>query len=154
MIPYLDDIIVYSESIAEHQIHIETVMGKLKAAGIALNEAKCRFYRKEVKILGNIVSYKIIKPDLSKIEAIREYGEPIDIKQLRSFLGLANYVRDFVSKFSEIANSLTEMLKGKDINSKMKILWNPKAREAFKVVKKAIVNATFRTHLVFSKEFI
>lgn len=55
VIPYLDDIIVYSKSRREHEKHLRIVLGKLKAAGLSLNEKKSKFFREQVKILGNIM---------------------------------------------------------------------------------------------------
>ena len=89
-VPYLDDIIIFSKNALEHKQHLESIMGKLKAAGITLNGAKCKFFRKEIEYLGYIMSKGQVRPDPEKIRAIQECGLPETLKQLRSFLGLAN----------------------------------------------------------------
>lgn len=81
VIPYLDDIIIYSKNHQEHRKHLEIVLGKLKAAGIVLNRKKCNFFKDEIKILGNIVSKDSIKPDPEKVIAISNYTEPTNISQ-------------------------------------------------------------------------
>lgn len=154
VIPYLDDIIIFSKDMEEHKKHLEIVFGKLKAAGIALNENKCKLFRDEIKILGNIVSLNKVKPDPEKVKAVREYNLPITIKQLRSFLGLANYVRDFVPNFAHIADPLTNLLKGKEMSSEKKIEWNEASISAFEAVKNAITNVTFKAQPDFKKKFI
>ncbi|KAF9758254.1 Retrovirus-related Pol polyprotein from transposon gypsy [Nosema granulosis] len=102
VIPYLYDVIVYSKNIADHKDHLRIVMGKLKAAGISLNEAKFKFFKNEVKILGNIISQGSIKVDPERTERISAYLEPQNIKELRSFLGVANYCREFVQGFADL----------------------------------------------------
>ncbi|MGL6131243.1 MAG: reverse transcriptase family protein, partial [Fusobacteriaceae bacterium] len=66
VIPYLDDIIIFSRSKDEHRLHLRSVMEKLKEAHIYLNKSKCKFFKKEINILGNIVSEGIIKADPKK----------------------------------------------------------------------------------------
>ncbi|KAF9762121.1 Retrovirus-related Pol polyprotein from transposon 17.6 [Nosema granulosis] len=72
VIPYLDDVIVYSKNIEDRKDHLGIVMGKLKAACISLNEGKCNFFKNEVKILGNIISQDSIKiyPEMTERKAL------------------------------------------------------------------------------------
>lgn len=104
--------------------------------------------------MGNIVSENRISPDPDKVEAIKNYGIPVNIKQLRAFLGLANYVRDFVHKFAEIVAPLTSILKGKSIISVKKIKWSSETNNSFKEIKSIIEQVTYRIQPDFSKEFI
>ena len=60
----------------------------------------------EVEHLGHVVSHNGVVPDPKKVEAVKEYPQPIDLKSLRSFLGLASYYRQFVPHFSKIASPL------------------------------------------------
>lgn len=62
VIPYLDDIIIFSKSKEEHQKHIERGMTRTRAVGLKLNPSKYKFYREEVEILGNIVTKGKFKP--------------------------------------------------------------------------------------------
>jgi hypothetical protein len=112
VIPYLDDIIVNSKTLEEHTRHLDIVFGRIKAAGLSLNKSKCHLYKTEIKILGNIVGNGVIKPDPDKIKAIKDYNRPTNIKELRSFLGLANYCRDYIPNYSEKTHMLNTLLKG------------------------------------------
>jgi Reverse transcriptase (RNA-dependent DNA polymerase) len=76
VIPYLDDIIIFSKSREEHEKHLKIVLGEIRAHGLALNTGKCKFYKEEVKILGNIVSKGTIKPNPEKIQAVKNYQKP------------------------------------------------------------------------------
>lgn len=96
VLSYLDDIIVYSRSREEHLEHLRIVKDILISSNIALNKAKCKFLKTKIEILGNIVSGQFVKPDTNKIEAIKEYKRPRTIKELRSYLGLLNYCRQFI----------------------------------------------------------
>lgn len=112
VIPYLDDIIVYSESEEEHQKHLGIVLGEIRSAGLKLNKAKCKFFKKEIKILGNIIGDGKIRIDPQRIEEIKKYPIPRTLKELRSFWGISNYCREFIKGLSEVANPLYELLKG------------------------------------------
>lgn len=154
VIPYLDDIIIFSKTEAEHIQHLEIVFGKIKAANLTLNKNKCSFLKKEIKILGNIVSQRIIKPDPQKIHAIKNYNKPKNIRELRAFLGLCNYVRHFVKKFAQISQPLTDLLKGESKRSVKIIIWNQNIENAFSKLKNCILTSTYRHQPDFTKKFI
>ena len=154
VIPYLDDIIVFSENIEEHIQHVEIVLSKLQAAGIKLNQKKCHLFRNEIKILGYTIREGIIKMDPKRVEAIKELSLPNTISELRSFLGIANFCRDFLPKFSEIAAPLENLLKGELKKSKKKIHWNETSIEAFKKLKLGLISNTERNIPDLEKEFI
>lgn len=67
VIPYLDDIIIFSKSMKDHEKHLEIVLGKIKAAGLSLNEGKCKFLKTEIKILGSIVMKGKIEIDKERL---------------------------------------------------------------------------------------
>ena len=96
----------------EHEEHLKIVFGRLKAAGIALNKKKCKFGKSEILMLGHIIAEGIVKPDPEKVQAINNFNRRNNIKQLRSFLGLANYCRAFIPMFAAIAGLLFNLLKG------------------------------------------
>ena len=73
--------------------------------------SKCEFWLKEVSFLGHIVSIEGIRVDRAKIEAIVNWKPPRNVTEVRSFLGLACYYRQFVKGFSVIASSITKLLR-------------------------------------------
>ena len=75
-IAYLDDILIYSESMEEHCIQVRRVMEALSNAGLCLKPEKCTFYKTEVKYLGLIISAKGVKMDPKKVEAIIQWNSP------------------------------------------------------------------------------
>lgn len=75
VVPYFDDIIVFSKSIEEHKRHLEVVLVHMRVAGLVLNRKKCKFLRGSLNTLGNIVSQKIIRSDPNKVAAIVNWVE-------------------------------------------------------------------------------
>ena len=93
---YLDDIIVFSESMEEHENHLNLVLEKIKSYRLKLKSEKCLFKQKELEILGYKVGNGQVSLTDSRIQSIKDYPIPSTIKELRSFLGLATYCRNFV----------------------------------------------------------
>ena len=152
--PYLDDIIVFSKTVEEHEKHLILVMNKLKAANLILNQSKCKFFRKEVKILGHIVKEGTVSMDPEKVRALREYKRPESVKELRSFMGLANYCRDYIPRFAETTKPLFDVFKGESKRSEKKIIWDQGKLEAYKFTKKSIEMNTERAQPNFREKFI
>lgn len=154
IIPYFDDIIIFSETIENHMTHLKMALDRIKSASLRLNKNKCKISVEEIKILGNIVSYGKIKTDPAKIEAIQQCKIPAKIKELRSFLGLANYCRPFLPKFATIAAPLFNLLKGESKRSVKTIKWYKDSSQSFYTLKGALLKSTERPQPDLSQPFI
>lgn len=86
-------------------------MKRLKHANLELQPDKCEFLRKEVCYLGHIISADGVRLDPTKILAVKNFPRPRSQKNIRQFLGLADYYRKFIHRFSQIAKPLTNLLK-------------------------------------------
>ena len=73
---YLDDIIVFSSSIEDHIVNLQTIFNLLKEANLKMKVAKCRFWQRAVQYLGHILSEQGLTPDSEKISAIKNYKRP------------------------------------------------------------------------------
>ena len=116
---YLDDVMIYSKSLAEHEEHLNMVLERIKRSGLKIKFKKCSWVMKEVEYLGHVVCREGIKPSPKKIEAIMNAKLPKTLKQLQSFLGLATYYRRFIKDFSKVASPLykaTEKSKKFELN--------------------------------------
>lgn len=120
-IPYLDDIIVFFSSINEHENYLEIVMGKLKAANISLNKKKCNFFKWETKILRFVISEGKAKSNPERVQTIKEFQKPITIRDLRSFLCMTGFCREFVPHYVALVRVLEKFLRGETKNSIKKI---------------------------------
>ena len=88
---YLDDIIVYSASIEEHIERLDTILSRISEVGLKLKSSKCQLMQRQVSFLGHIVSADGIGTDPQKIEKVRDWPPPSDLKELRYFDGFRSY---------------------------------------------------------------
>ena len=108
---YWDDLIVFSDAdYDEHFRRLQVVMQKLIQAGLKLKPSKCQLLQQEVLFLGHLVGKEGIKPNPALIEKVQDWPVPQNLRQLQAFLGLCNYYRRFVLKFSDIAAPWTGWL--------------------------------------------
>ena len=103
---YLDDLLIFSESLEEHMKHISIIFMKLRQHNLQLKLKKCSFLKTETNYLGFIVSENGIKADSKKIEAIKSLQIPTCVREVRSFIGMCSYYRRFVPNFSQIAEPI------------------------------------------------
>jgi hypothetical protein len=92
-VAYLDDILVFSDSLGVHKRHVRTILAKVAETGLTLKVSKCEFHTTETEYLGYIISPKGLQMDEEKIRTIREWQEPRNVKGIQSFLGFANFYR-------------------------------------------------------------
>ncbi len=90
------------------------MLKRLEEHDLPVKLSKCEFYKYKIVFLGYIVSTEGIKPDLKKIESIKEWPKLRTVKKVQAFLGLANYYRKLIRGFSEVAGPLTDLTK-KDV---------------------------------------
>ena len=133
---YLDDIIVFSATVEEHLDRLGDVLKLLRTAGLKLKPAKCNFLNQEVLFLGHIVGAQGIQPNPQLVAAVKEWKEPCSVKQVQQFLGLCNYYRRFVYRFSEIAAPLTHLTE-----KKTAFQWTSDCQTAFDELKEALCEA-------------
>lgn len=111
VIVYLDDILVYSPTWKEHLTHVGKVLETLKQSQLRLNLKKCEFGKSSLVYLSFIVGGGELKVDPSKVQAITNWPIPCTVTEVRSFIGACQYLRKFISHFSQIAGPLFELTK-------------------------------------------
>ncbi|KAL2235471.1 UNVERIFIED_CONTAM: Transposon Tf2-12 polyprotein [Sesamum indicum] len=146
---YLDDIVIYSRTLAEHEDHLRQVLMRLREHELYVKVSKCSFARETISFLGHIVERGRIRMDPKKVQAIEEWRPPSDVHDLRSFLGLANYYRRFVKDYSAIARPLTNLLKMTETWN-----WTPQCQVAFDDLKRAMVTDPVLALPDMSKPFL
>ncbi|KAE8729756.1 cytochrome P450 78A7-like [Hibiscus syriacus] len=133
MVVYLDDIVVYSNSMEEHIDHLRIVFKILRENELYVKKKKCTFATEEVHFLGHVIGHGKLLMDRNKIKAITEWEPQTKVSEMRSFLGLVNYYRRFIQGYSARASPLTDLLKkGKTWE------WSKQCQKAFEDLKAAV----------------
>ena len=133
---YLDDIIAYSETAEGHLERLAMILERLRSAGLKLKPEKCCLFQKSVQFLGHVVSEDGIGTDSKKTRAVAEWPEPVCVKDVRSFLGLASYYRRFVQNYATIAAPITKLMR-----KNQPFQWTQEAQTAFDALKGALTSA-------------
>jgi hypothetical protein len=136
---YLDDILIYSKTVEEHKEHVRRVLKRLQEHQLFAKASKCSFFVDTIEYLGFIVGPDGVKPNPDLISALERFPRPHTLKELQSFLGLANYYRKFVDSFSKIAAPLTNAMQ--NTSNSRPVIWNPGMEEAFEHLKVALATA-------------
>jgi len=106
---YLDDILIYSDTMEEHTRHVHRVLERLTDASLHLKPEKCEFHKTEVKYLGLIIGADGIKMDPFKVETVKAWPPPENLRDVRVFLGFANFYHRFVKGYSKVVELLTQL---------------------------------------------
>lgn len=133
VLPYIDDVLLPTNSIEEGLDLLKVVLKIVRDAGLTLNMEKCFFLQTEIDYLGYEISQNGIRPGSKKIEAVAAYKEPGNIHELRMFLGLTSYFRKFVKNYAGIAHDLYRLLQ-----KNVAWQWGPEQQEAFDQLKKVL----------------
>uniref|UniRef100_A0A0G4GXP6 Reverse transcriptase domain-containing protein n=1 Tax=Chromera velia CCMP2878 TaxID=1169474 RepID=A0A0G4GXP6_9ALVE len=152
---YVDDVIVFSRSHAEHLRDLREVFQLVRAAGLKLRLEKAQIGKREVEYLGHSVSARGTRPSKKNTEKIRKWPTPTDHPSLRTFVYLCNYYRGFVQKFAQIAYPLTELLKTHDKDKKpIPFQWTTAADEAFQDLRRRLTEPPIMTFPDMRSPFI
>ncbi len=139
---YIDDILIYSQILAEHRHHVAEVLQRLLQLHLFLKAEKCSFHQPSVQFLGYHIDSSGIRMDEGKVDAIRTWPQPTTIKELQRFLGFSNFYRRFVQNYSTLTNPLTNLLR----NKPKSLSWSIAANEAFEKLRTSFTQAPILVH--------
>lgn len=129
----------------------------MRTAGLKLQCDKCEFLKKEVTYLGHVISSNGVSPNPKKLQAVREFPVPKNVKNVQQFLGLCNYYRRFIKNFADISKPLTILLKKhKEFEGKKEkpvLEWGESQNKAFEQLKELLTTAPVLIYPDFSKTF-
>ncbi|GFW48288.1 retrovirus-related Pol polyprotein from transposon 297 [Trichonephila clavipes] len=152
VVPYLDDIAIFSDTWESHINYRETVLQRIKRAKLTIKPSKCKFAQKNVKFLSHIVGQGFRTPSEIKVQAVLEFPTPRMKTQIRAFLGIAGYYQKYINLFSVIAAPLTDALKGRA--KKGEITWTTECENAFRELKGKLIDKPVLYAPNFEREFI
>ncbi len=147
---YIDDILIYSRSLAEHRHHVAEDLQRLRQYQLFLKAEKCSFHHPSVQFLGYHIDSSGIRMDEGKVEAIKIWPVPSTIKELQRFLGFSNFYRRFFLKYSTLTSPLTNLLR----NKPKSLSWTSAANDAFERLKEAFTQAPILVHPDPTRPFI
>jgi len=141
---YIDDILIYSKTLQEHQRLVKEVLSRLRKWNLAAAWDKCEFHKSEIEFLGYIISKDAVSMSEEKVKSVREWARPQSQKDVQSFMGFANFYRRFIKDFSKIVKPLTDTtadkFKGKNWQ------WNDACERAFEQLKESFTSAPILRH--------
>ncbi|SPC62077.1 uncharacterized protein UHOD_12159 [Ustilago sp. UG-2017b] len=135
LIIYLDDLLIYSSTLKQHQGHVSAVLARLRQAGLYAKAEKCQFSTSQTKFLGFVVSDQGVSMDPSKTEVITNWPVPKSVHDVQVFLGFCNFYRKFIPQYSRTAYPLTQLLR-KEAKS-APFAWNNEAQHTFEQLRSA-----------------
>ncbi|XP_061892242.1 uncharacterized protein K02A2.6-like [Entelurus aequoreus] len=138
---FLDDILVTGENDADHLKNLDAVLGRLVKFGLRVQKEKCEFFKSSLEYLGHVIDKKGLHKSPEKLKAIAEAPAPINVSQLRSFLGLINYYGRFVKNMATMLSPLHELL-----HTGVAWKWSPECEKAFKAAKDHLQSEKVLTH--------
>jgi len=145
---FVDDFNIHSENWEDHLQHLEAMFAKLREVNLKLNPRKCCFAARSIAFLGHVVSREGTRPDPSKIDVIVHFPVPKTVTDVRSFLGLIGYYRNYVQGYAQLAVPLFELIK-----KEVAFVWDLGCQSAFEALKGALVAASVLIRPDFEKQF-
>ena len=149
VVVFLDDILVYSQSMDDHVLHVRTVLQRLLENRLFVKAEKCEFHASSVEFLGHVITEGSVKADQKKVKAVVDWPQPVDRTQLRRFIGFANFYRKFIKNFSQVAAPLNALT-----SPAVPFSWSPEATAAFKRLKTLFTTAPVLSMPDPAKQFV
>ena len=110
-IVYLDDVLIYSDTMEQHQRDVENIIRAIRRQGMTIKPTKCEFHTQETEYLGFFINPEGVKVDPIKTSAIWEWKPPTSIKGIQEFMEFCNFYRRFIEGFSRTAKPLYDRTK-------------------------------------------
>ncbi|KAI2666700.1 Transposon Tf2-6 polyprotein [Labeo rohita] len=142
VIIYIDDILIYSNSVTEHVQHVRAVLQRLIEHQLYAKLEKCEFHQERITFLGYVISPEGVAMDDSKVNAVRSWPRPKTLKELQLFLGFSKFYRRFIRNFSTMAAPLTSMIK----QGNTRLTWSPSAAQAYDELRQRFTTAPILHH--------
>ena len=127
---FIDDILIYSRTLEEHQEHLRAVFQILAEHQFKVKRSKCTFSQPQLKYLGHVISAAGVSADPKNIEAVRTWPVPKNARDVRKVLGMMGFYRKYVKEYGLISRILTDLLKKNEL-----FVWTTDHQRAFDTLK-------------------
>jgi hypothetical protein len=129
---YMDDILVYTDTIEEHREVNQRVLQILQENKLYLKPEKCEFEKGKIEFLGVIVGNSQVRMDPKKVVVIRDWTIPKTKKDMQAFLGFCNFYRHFIKDFGKIAKLMMLLMGNAEFD------WGVPQQLAYEALKRAV----------------
>ena len=146
---YLDDMVVYSSTLAQHEHRLERFFERLREHNLTLQTEKAKFLKDKVIYLGHIIAADGVRPNSEKIKAVAEFPVPKTRKIFKQFLGLVNYYRRFIPDIAKRVKPLTNLT-----SLKIPFYWAEKHQESFGDLRQALRKEPVLRYPNYNEPFI
>lgn len=147
---FVDDCIIASDSIEQHARDVKFVIDRLNSANLILKESKCSWFQHSVRMLGFVVDASGIRVDQSKLTNVAKWPLPNKSKKhIQQFMGLVNYLREFIPMISRVAEPLTSLVNAENVEE----LWTDRHTKSFETIKEILQSKMMLYYPDLSKKF-
>ena len=129
---YVDDVAIATPTLEHHIVWLDEIFGRMKRAGLKCKPSKCEILWDSIKYLGRMVDRHVVRTDPEATDALLTWKAPRTDKQLMSFLGFANYYREFIKGYADKVYPMQRLMRNKG----KKFEWNDEAQVAFENIKR------------------
>jgi hypothetical protein len=150
VVVYIDDILIYSATRAEHVSLVRRVLCCVLVHDLYVKADKCLFFQQSISFLGYRISTSGVEMESDCISTVRNWPTPTTVKEVQRFLGFANYYRGFIRGFGQVAAPITSLLKGGPV----RLQWSAEADRAFSLLRALFTSAPLLAHPDPSLAFI
>ena len=134
---YVDDVVIATPTLRDHIERLEEVFSCMKQAGLKCKPSKCEILRDSIKYLGRLVDKHGVRPDPEAVEAVLTWKAPKTDTQLMSFLGFANYYREFIKGYADKIYPMQRLMRNKG----KKFTWTDEAQVSFENINRELCEA-------------
>jgi O-acetyl-ADP-ribose deacetylase (regulator of RNase III) len=134
---FIDDILGYSTTWAEHLVHLDDVLNRLEAAGLTASPSKTTIAVDSIQYIGHVVSTRGVTADGENVAKIRDCVSPTNLKECRQAIGLLSYYRRLIPCFAQLCKPLHDCTK-KPAES---FEWTEEAEVNFHLLKEKLITA-------------
>ena len=142
-----DDIIIHGRTQTEHDAALKATLARLQSHGAKLNKEKCQFSTKKLTFFGHVFGEKGVSVDPSKVKTIQDTAPPTNASEVRSFLGMTQYVARFIQGYATLTEPLRALTK-KDLPWR----WSHVEETAFNNLKTALTDTPVMAYFDQTRE--
>lgn len=132
----IDDILVWGETVEEHDRRLVQLLKKAREQNLKLNKSKCKIRTSEIRYIGHILSADGLKPDPEKVRAVAQLPPPENKQALMRFMGMVQYLAKFIPNLSEVSAPLRKLLE-----TDIEWHWEDSQIKSFEKMKSLLINA-------------